>query len=439
MPAILFPILLEKRFIGALGAPSMNLALKITDRAHKVVVPNVPKILIVDDESRMCDSLEALLSTQGYEIHTANGGKRAIEHLAKNDFDLVLLDIVMPEMSGNQVMHYINNQDLETLIVIMTGHASVESALEAMRSGVYDYLRKPFEHEELLKTVENALDQKRLKSERRQAEEALKKAHEKSEQRVEERTAELTKANEQLKQEIEERKRAEEQIRRLNHQLLLAQENVRQRISYELHDVVGQELSALMIGLDTFFDNQPEAPPEMRQRLYELSKIVRGAIAAVRNLSHTLRSTGLDRRGLVPAVLRYCEEFFDKNRVKVDFFAAGIDESKLDFHTKINLYRVIQESLNNVKKHARASSVTVRLVGSFPNIILGIEDDGKGFDVQNRMLSGTSEKHMGLRIMEERVALLNGKMRVESRPKQGTKLFVEVPYKGTINGQKKRS
>ena len=172
-----------------------------------------PNILIIDDEPLMCDSLKALLSTQGYEIHTANSGKEALEYLAKNSFDLVLLDIVIADMDGHRLMHYINSQDLETVFIVMTGHPSVESAIDALRSGAYDYLRKPFDHEELLKTVENVLDQKRLKSDRKRAHEGLRKAHDWLERRIEERTAKLTKANEQLKLEIEERKRAEEALR----------------------------------------------------------------------------------------------------------------------------------------------------------------------------------------------------------------------------------
>ena len=125
----------------------------------------VPKILIIDDEPRMCDSLRVLLSTYGYETQTSYNGKEAIECLARDRFDLVLLDIVMPDMSGHQIMDYINSQSLETLVIVMTGHASVDSAVESLRRGAYDYLRKPFDFEQLERRVKNALNQNKLKRE----------------------------------------------------------------------------------------------------------------------------------------------------------------------------------------------------------------------------------------------------------------------------------
>ncbi len=128
-------------------------------------MPHTPKVLIVDDEPRMCDSLKVLLSGQGYDTQTGQSGKEAMECLSKDRFDLVLLDIVMPDMTGHQLMDYISSQDQETVVILMTGHASVDSAVESLRRGAYDYLRKPFDFEELLKRVGNALDQSRLKKE----------------------------------------------------------------------------------------------------------------------------------------------------------------------------------------------------------------------------------------------------------------------------------
>ncbi len=126
---------------------------------------HVPKILIVDDESRMCDSLKILLSREGYEAQTGYSGKEAIECLSRDSFDLVLLDIVMPDMTGHQIMDYINSQNPETLVIVMTGHVSVDSAVESLRRGAYDYFRKPFDFEQLLTRVKNALNHNKLKKE----------------------------------------------------------------------------------------------------------------------------------------------------------------------------------------------------------------------------------------------------------------------------------
>lgn len=102
---------------------------------------------------------------------------------------------------------------------------------------------------------------------------------------------------------------------------------------------------------------------------------------------------------------------------------------RLDFDTEINLYRIIQEALNNVCMHADAANVRIRLVASFPNIILRIEDDGNGFDQKNRMADALNEKRMGLRSMKERASLLSGNFRIQSVPGKGTKISVEVPYR----------
>ena len=104
---------------------------------------------------------------------------------------------------------------------------------------------------------------------------------------------------------------------------------------------------------------------------------------------------------------------------------------RLDFNTEINLYRLIQEALNNVKKHAGADRVTIRLVASFPKIILRIEDNGQGFNIEDRYTAAINEKRMGLQNMKERVSLLNGKMAINSRPMGGTKIVIEIPSKET--------
>jgi signal transduction histidine kinase len=137
-----------------------------------------PKILVVDDEPRLCSSLKTLLNHQGYEAHTSTGGEQAMESLAENGFDLVLLDIVMPDVDGYQVMDYIDRRSLDTPVIFITGHASVDSAVSALRGGACDYLRKPLDYRKLLKTVAKAVDQKRVDNEQNQVSKRPSKARE---------------------------------------------------------------------------------------------------------------------------------------------------------------------------------------------------------------------------------------------------------------------
>ena len=228
---------------------------------------------------------------------------------------------------------------------------------------------------------------------------------------------------------ITDRKLAEEHIHTLSQQLMKAQENERQMISRELHDRVGQDLSTLRIGLDTLIDNQSGVLPETRQRVSELSKMLQDSIMVIRDLSYDLRPPSMDQLGLVRTILQYCEDFSEKTGLSVDFASAGMDHSRFDFDTEINLYRLIQEGLNNIRRHAYANSVTIRLIASFPNIILRIEDDGRGFHLEERLVTAQNEKRMGLSSMQERINLLEGTMRMQSSPGKGTKILIEVPYK----------
>jgi PAS domain S-box-containing protein len=233
---------------------------------------------------------------------------------------------------------------------------------------------------------------------------------------------------------ITDRLQAEDKIRVLNQQLIKAQENERNRIAGYLHDHVAQDFSSLKIGLETLFDNQREVSAETKSKICELSKILQESITAVRDLSYDLHPPGMDQLGLVRTVNQYCEDFSEKNNVSVDFYTAGMKDLKLDFDTEINLYRLIQEGLNNIKKHAKAGHVVIRLVASSPNIILRIEDNGQGFDVERRLASSFKEKRLGLSSMEERVRMLEGRLRIKSQPSKGTSLFIEVPCKERTDG-----
>lgn len=229
---------------------------------------------------------------------------------------------------------------------------------------------------------------------------------------------------------ITDQKRAEEHIHSLTQQLMKTQESERQLLSRELHDSVAQDLSTAKIYCDLLLGHPlTSTHPEINQKISDISAALQNSIRTVRNMAYYLRPSCLDDMGIVEAVSQYCSDFSHNNGLIINFRAIGMENLKLDFDTEINLYRLIQEGLNNIKKHAGSHRSAIRLLAAFPWIILRIEDDGRGFHVRQRMAGAQQEKRMGLRSMEERVDLLGGKMKIQSRLRKGTKIFIEVPYR----------
>jgi PAS domain S-box-containing protein len=230
---------------------------------------------------------------------------------------------------------------------------------------------------------------------------------------------------------ITERKQAEERVRNLSRQLITSQENERQMISYELHDSVAQDLSSSRIICEILLEDS-SLKPAARKQISEISENLHTTLKSVRDLSYELRPPGLEDLGLVQTLYQFCEDFSEQTGISVDFQSAGMGNLNLDYNTKINLYRLLQEGLNNIKKHADASNVKIRLISSFPNVILRIYDDGRGFDLKERVAKTSSEKRMGLSSMEQRVDLLLGRINIESSPGKGTKVVIKIPYKDVI-------
>ncbi len=227
-----------------------------------------------------------------------------------------------------------------------------------------------------------------------------------------------------------ERRRAKLMIQTLTHELIKAQENERHKIARDLHDHIAQDLSTLKIGLQTLFTGGTQDQDEdFQNRCDNLVQILHRSISEVRNMAYDLRPPGLDQFGLVRTLFTYCEDFAQTNELKIDFIAAGLDDLLLDEGIQINLYRLIQEALHNVKKHAQAHGVTIRLVASSPNLMLRIIDDGQGFDAALWQAKSHKEKRMGLQSMVERVGLLGGNIDIRSQPGKGTAIFITIPIK----------
>jgi PAS domain S-box-containing protein len=229
---------------------------------------------------------------------------------------------------------------------------------------------------------------------------------------------------------ITKRKQADEKIHQLYHLLMQAQENERHLISYELHESIAQNLSVLKINTDTIYNDPSMTSPELREKLMASTSLISQAIADIRKLAYKLRLPGLEEMGLVKALEIYCEEVSEQSKVKIDFRSAGMSQIELPRKMEIHIFRLIQESLSNIHKHANADHVTIRLMGSSPNIILRIEDNGRGFDVKQQELIFSDSKKIGITSMQERVSLLQGQMNIHSQSMKGTKILIKIPISG---------
>jgi len=221
-------------------------------------------------------------------------------------------------------------------------------------------------------------------------------------------------------------RRAEEQMRALSQELIMAQENERQRIARELHDHLAQDLSLARADLERVNCNLPEGGP-WKGQTGAIAERLGSAIRSIRDLAYGLLPPGLTELGLVETVLAHCEDFSLRHGIAVEVFADGLDGVDFDFDTQINIYRLIQEALNNVRKHAKASRVTIRLLGSYPSLLVRIEDDGCGADLERCLSQAGRTKRMGLWSMRERVRLLGGKISFRSKPGQGMQIRIETP------------
>ena len=262
-------------------------------------------------------------------------------------------------------------------------------------------------------------------------------AQEQLESRVEERTRDLVATNRALSIEVVERKQAQEsleasrrviersqqELKALADRLLLVQEEERQRMSRELHDNINQRLAMLAVELETFEqrlsgspENTGRALRAMQDRVIELSE-------DVRHLAYQLHPSILDDLGLSVALQRLVEDVVGRSGIQGSFIPRSVPK-ELSREVATCLYRVAQESLANVVKHAHATCVEVELAGHEHSITLSVKDNGKGFDTTILQDSRTS---LGLVSMQERAHLVAGTWQIMSQPGQGTRVVVSVP------------
>jgi signal transduction histidine kinase len=262
-----------------------------------------------------------------------------------------------------------------------------------------------------------------VNAERRRAEGDLRRA---LEAEVAARTAELSRVNETLKAEAAECRRVDAERVRLLRRLVTAQEEERQRISRELHDQLGQYLSALMLRLKTL-EPLADGREGARACLRHVEELSAKLADEVHHLAWELRPAALDDLGLHTVLQNYTERWSERSGVVADFHGGGLERRRLPPEVETTAYRVVQESLTNVLKHAGARRVSVIVERRRDELLVIVEDDGRGFEVEEVSIAARPGRGLGLLGMRERVALVGGSFSIEASPDGGTTVRARIP------------
>ena len=356
-----------------------------------------PAVLVVDDEIEVARVFARGLAYAGYETQVVTGGAEALNLLATRAFDALLSDIHMPGMSGVDLQRLARAKDPDLAVLLVTAAQDIDRAVECMREGVYDYLLKPVSMADMGVRLAKALERRHLVRQNR--------AHQVE---LERRVAEQA-----------------DHIRAMYRQLLEAQEKERAHIARELHDEVGQILTALKLSLEVV----KRVPPEKAAaRLEDAGSMVHELMARVREMSLDLRPSMLDDLGLLPALQWHIRRFSLRTGIHLVLDAPG-DHDRYPPEIETAVYRIAQEALTNIARHSGAREAKVTLKADLDRLYVAAEDTGHGFALDSPLRSRTS----GVSGMRERAVLLGGKLEITSAPGKGTRVVATFPLTGSGN------
>ncbi|MBI5038743.1 MAG: response regulator [Nitrospirae bacterium] len=339
----------------------------------------IEKVLVVEDDRTVRDYLYDLLRIKGYKVKTVSSGGEALHLLSEEYFPVIITDLLLPDILGIEILSYLQKQDLHTAVLIITAHKSVDSVIDALRRGAYDYITKPFTSQVLLNRVARAMEKIRL----------------------------------------------EEMARGLSSKIIYTTEEERQRISREIHDAIGQALTIIKLTLKAI-KNKYEHVRDLPGEIEGLAAYVEETMEEVSRISKDLSPSYVSEVGFPKALHLYIETFSKKTGIHVrSFFPEGLFFQSPQQETY--LYRITQEALNNIAKHSGATEVEIHLTFMNNQILFSIADNGKGFNGAPEGQKGG----LGLLGIRERIAALGGNICVESVPNQGTTIRMEVPYDST--------
>ena len=372
------------------------------------------QVLVVEDSADDAALLEAELRRGGYTpaCHRIETAEELRAALARQHWDLVIADYQLPRFDGLSALALVKEGGLDLPFIIVSGHITEETAVAAMKAGAHDYVMKD-KLARLGPAVERELREAEVRRERRRMEEALRRAYEELELRVEERTAELKHTNASLQAAMAER-------RRLESELLEIAERERRRIGLDLHDDLGQQLSALALmtkGLELKLAKRRAGEASDAAKIHRL---VQEAMTHARDLAHDLNAVDLKGDDLPTALdglARHATELF---KISCRFERNGAIPS-LDAPVASQLHKIAQEALTNAIKHGHAQRISISLVNNSGTAVLKVVNDGLRFPSLKQPATG-----MGLRIMKYRANLIGASLEIAGDGARGTRVICAV-------------
>jgi PAS domain S-box-containing protein len=272
-------------------------------------------------------------------------------------------------------------------------------------------------------TFVDITERKKTEDNLRASEERLRQAQAGLERDVDHRTRELATVISRLDTEVRERRQAEDRVRGLLGRLITAQEDERRRIARDLHDHLGQQITALRLKHESLRGLDERRQP-LDGELAQVEELIGRLDRDLDFFTWELRPPTLDDLGIVAALGNFVHEWSRNFSVPAKFHSHGLGEERLASVIETGLYRISQEALNNIYKHAQASQVDVLLERRDGEVVLVIEDNGRGFD---RSCARDGEHALGLTGMSERAALIGGTVDIETEPGKGTTVYVRMP------------
>jgi signal transduction histidine kinase len=366
------------------------------DEAKRDMGAGPVNILMVDDQPGKLLSYEVMLGELGENLFKASSGREALELLLKMNFAVVLMDVSMPELDGFELADLIRQHprfQKTAIIFISAVHLTDVDRLKGYQRGAVDYISVPI-IPELLRAKVSVF-------------------------------AELHRKAQQL--EI-----LNQELNRLSNSLMTAQDEERRRIARELHDGLGQDLTAAKMMLGAL--NQPQQSPEARERaMAEANTMMDQAIKQVRTISHLLHPPLLDEMGLLSALRWYTDGFQKRSGIET-VLEIPAEFPRLGPEVETTIFKIAQESLTNVFRHAEARKAMVKLEERDDQVVISISDDGKGV---SRELESLRPGSYGIGIIgiKQRVQDHEGLLVVRSAS-PGTIIEVSIPHKSARNQQR---